>query len=107
MASIRAKIYRYNPVKDSEPYYNDYEVKTDRKVTIHELLTMIHESHDGTLAYRQFKCYKGMCTTCMVKFNGKVVKGCVTQVEPGSEIILEPAAGGKVIRDLVVDFKAM
>jgi len=63
MASIRAKIYRYNPVKDSEPYYNDYEVETDRKVTIHELLTMIHESHDGTLAYRQFKCYKGMCTT--------------------------------------------
>lgn len=107
MSMIKAKIYRFNPGKDSEHYYNDYEVETERSLTIHELLTLIHRDHDGTLAYRQFKCYKGMCTTCMVKLDGKVVKGCVTQVEPGSEIKLEPASGGKVIRDLVVDFKAM
>jgi succinate dehydrogenase/fumarate reductase-like Fe-S protein len=43
----------------------------------------------------------------MVKLDGKVVKGCATQVEPGSKIKLEPAAGGEVVRDLVVDFKAM
>jgi succinate dehydrogenase / fumarate reductase iron-sulfur subunit len=107
MAEIKAKIFRYNPDKDKQPYFQDYNVKTDRSFTVHELLTVIHHDHDGTLAYRQFKCYKGMCTTCLVKLNGKVVKGCSTQVEPGSEITLEPAAGGDLIRDLVVDFKAM
>jgi succinate dehydrogenase/fumarate reductase-like Fe-S protein len=107
MAEIKAKILRYNPDKDDKPYFQDYKVKTDRTVTIHELLTMIHRDHDGTLAYRQFKCYKGMCTTCVVKLDGKVVKGCATRVKPGSEITLEPASGGEVIRDLVVDFKAM
>ena len=54
MASIKAKIYRFNPGKDSDPYFDDYEVKTDRSLTIHELLTMIHRDQDGTLAYRQF-----------------------------------------------------
>jgi succinate dehydrogenase/fumarate reductase-like Fe-S protein len=107
MSSIKAKIYRFNPGKDKDPYFDDYEVKTDRPLTVHELLTVIHRDHDGTLAYRQFKCYKGMCTTCMIRLDGKVVKGCATQVKPGSDIKLEPASGGEVVRDLVVDFKAM
>ena len=107
MSEIKAKILRFNPGKDKEPYFQDYSVKVDRSVTVHELLTMIHKDYDRTLAYRQFKCYKGMCTTCMVRFNGKVVKGCATPVEPGSVITIEPAAGGEVVRDLVVNFKAM
>jgi len=106
-AMIKAKIYRYDPDKDKKPYYKDYKVDVDRNVTVYELLTQIHRDYDGTLAYRTFKCYKGMCTTCIVKLNGKVVKSCATMVEPNTEIIIEPAGGGKVIRDLVVDFNKM
>ena len=104
---IRAKIYRYDPDKNQEPYYQDYEVTTDRHVTVHELLSRIHHEHDGSLAFRTYKCYKGMCMTCLVKLNGKVVKGCATQVEPNAEITLDPPSGGKVVRDLVVDFDKM
>lgn len=74
---------------------------------MHELLNIIHRDHDGTLAFRIFKCYKGMCSTCTVKLNGKSVKSCSTPVEMGAEIKIEPAAGGKVVRDLVVDFNNM
>ncbi len=104
---IKAKIQRYDPEKDSKPYYQEYEVDIDREVTVHELLSRIHRDYDGSLAYRAFKCYKGMCTTCIVKLNGKTVRSCATRVEPDTEITIEPAAGGKLIRDLVVDFKRM
>lgn len=104
---IKAKIYRYDPDKDKEYYFKDYEVEVDRPVTVFELLSIIHRNYDGTLAFRTYKCYKGMCTTCIVKLNGKNVKSCATQVKPDSEIKIEPAGGGKIVRDLVVDFNKM
>lgn len=104
---IKAKIYRFDPGRDKEPYYQDYNISVERKVTIHELLNIIHRDYDGTLAFRTYKCYKGMCTTCIVKMNGKVVKGCTTPLEIDSEVTIEPVENGTVIRDLVVDFKTM
>ncbi len=104
---IKAKIYRYDPDQDQEPYFQQYEVPTERPVTVHELLVRIHRDHDGSLAFRTYKCYKGMCTTRLVKLDGNVVKGCATQVGPGTDITLEPPGGGKLVRDLVVDFEAM
>lgn len=104
---IKAKIYRFDPDKDKEAYYQDYEVAIDRPVTVHELLSIIRRDMDSTLAFRLYKCYKGMCQTCLVKLNGKPVKSCATQVAPKEEVTIEPAAGGSVVRDLVVDFKAM
>jgi len=104
---IKAKIYRYNPDRDKEPYFQDYEIPIDRMVTVHELLNIIHRDIDGTLAFRTYKCYKGSCSLCVVKLNGKVVKSCSTPLNPGEEITIEPAGGGEVIRDLVVDFNAM
>ncbi|MGM0366082.1 MAG: 2Fe-2S iron-sulfur cluster-binding protein [Actinomycetota bacterium] len=104
---IKAKIQRFDPEKDSKPYFQEYDVDLDRAVTVHELLTRIHRDYDGTLAYRAFKCYKGMCTTCIVKLDGKTVRSCATRVEPDSEITIEPAGGGEVVRDLVVDFNKM
>jgi len=105
--AIKAKIYRYDPDRDVEPYFQQYEVPTDRPVTVYELLEQIHRDQDGSLAYRTYKCYKGMCATCLVKLDGAVVKGCATRVEPNAEITLEPPGGGKLIRDLVVDFELM
>ena len=104
---IKAKIYRYDPDKDKEPYFQDYEVPVEGSVTVHELLNIIHRDHDGTLAFRTFKCYKGMCSTCIVKLDGKNVRSCATPVERGSEIKIEPVTAGTTVRDLVVDFSNM
>lgn len=104
---IKAKIYRYNPDRDKEPYYQNYEVPVDRRVTVHELLGIIHRDIDGTLAYRTFKCYKGMCTTCIVKLNGKTVKSCASPLDPNAQIQIDPVENETVIRDLVVDFLHM
>ena len=104
---IKAKILRFDPDKDKSSYYQNYTVEVDRPVTVHELLNMIRRDIDGSLAFRTYKCYKGMCQTCVVKLNGKTVKSCATQVQPNTEVTIEPPAGGEIIRDLVVDFKAM
>jgi len=106
-ATITAKILRFDPDKDEKPYYQSYEVPVDRQVTVHELLNIIHRDFDGTLAFRDFKCFKGMCTTCILKLNGKSVKSCSTPVAPNSEIQIDPVTSGEVIRDLVVDFNNM
>lgn len=104
---IKAKILRFDPENDKEPHFQNYEIPVERQVTVHELLNIIHRDHDGTLAFRTFKCYKGMCSTCIVKLNGKTVKSCATPIEVNAEIKIEPVTGGKVIRDLVVDFNNM
>ena len=104
---IKAKIFRYDPDRDKEPYFQDYEIPVERQVTVHELLNIIHRDYDGTLAFRTFKCYKGMCSTCIVKLNGKSIKGCATPIAMNAEIKIEPVESGKLIRDLVVDFNNM
>jgi succinate dehydrogenase / fumarate reductase iron-sulfur subunit len=104
---IKAKIFRYNPDKDKEPYYQDFKIPVEAQVTVHELLNIIHRDYDGTLAYRSFKCYKGMCSTCIVKMNGKSVRSCATPIALNSEIKIEPVESGNIVRDLVVDFNNM
>jgi succinate dehydrogenase/fumarate reductase iron-sulfur protein len=106
-ATIKARILRFNPDMDEKPYFQSYEIPVDEQITVHELLNIIHRDHDGSVAFRDFKCFKGMCTTCIVKVNGKSVKSCSTPVEPNSEIQIEPVTSGEIIRDLVVDFKNM
>ena len=87
---IKAKIFRFDPDKDKEPYFQNYEIPIERQVTVHEFLNIIHRDYDGTLAFRTFKCYKGMCSTCILKLNGKSVRSCATPLEMNSEITIEP-----------------
>lgn len=106
-ATIKAKILRFDPDRDEKPYFQSYVIPVDEQITVYELLNIIHRDHDGSLAFRDFKCFKTMCTTCIVKLDGKTVKSCSTPVKPNSEIRIEPVSGGEIIRDLVVDFKNM
>jgi len=105
--SIKVKICRYDPDRDRQPYFQQYLVPAERQLTVDEILAWIHHNRDDSLAFRTYKCYKGMCMTCLVKLNGRNVKGCATRVEPHTEITLEPPDGGRVVRDLVVDFDRM
>lgn len=40
---IKAKIFRFDPDKDKEPYFQNYEIPIERQVTVHEFLNIIHE----------------------------------------------------------------
>jgi succinate dehydrogenase/fumarate reductase iron-sulfur protein len=100
---INVKIWRYNPVKDSKPFFQDYKVPllSEKGTTALMILNYIYENIDGSLAY-YYSCKTGKCGGCMIRINGEPRLACTTVVN--GDITLEPIPGFEVIRDLVVDF---
>lgn len=97
---IRAKVFRYSPDGKVKGIDN-FEVPYSHGMTIQIALRYIYENIDPTLAFRDFRCGQGICNTCCVRANGKVIRSCETLLQAGEEILLEPA-NDLIIRDLVV-----
>ena len=101
--SINARAFRYDPTVDAEPRFQTYRVDTEEPISAMILMRLIHEQ-DPSFACRTPMCFKGVCGSCLVRLNGRNVRGCATLVKPGEEVILEPHSAYELIRDLVVDF---
>ncbi len=83
---------------------SSYRVEHEEYLTVARILNKIYVDQDRTVAYRHFCCNIARCMACLVKVNGKNVQGCKHVVEPGAELRLEAADGGRAISDLVMDF---
>jgi succinate dehydrogenase/fumarate reductase-like Fe-S protein len=103
--SITARVFRYDPTKDPGPRYVTYRVEVDSPISAMTLVQRIHDI-DPSLACRTPQCYKGVCGSCSLRFNGRNVKGCTVIVYPDQVVTLEPHSGYELIRDLVVDFSS-
>ncbi len=99
---VHAKVFRYSP-EDGENRIDSFEVPHARAMTVQTLLRYIYENLDPTLAFRDFRCGRGVCNTCRIKVNGKLIRSCETPVQLGQEVLLEPA-NDRIIKDLVVEF---
>jgi succinate dehydrogenase/fumarate reductase-like Fe-S protein len=97
--TVQAKILRYSP-EDNGQRVDTFEVPYRHGMTVQTLLRYVYENMDPSLAFRDFRCGRGICNTCKVKVNGKTVKSCQTLVKGGKELLVEPASD-KVIKDLV------
>lgn len=103
------RIKRFNPKRDSEPYYQEYRITVPKGMTILEALQVIKDEIDPTLAFRAF-CRSAICGSCAVKVNGFPKLACKTQVfieldKFGTDTLtLEPLDNMEVIRDLIVDW---
>ncbi len=105
MATFRIK--RYNPEKQPEPYYEDFELDIPDKGTLLDCMNQLKWTRDGSLAYRM-SCRSAICGSCAVKANGHALLACQRQAErllKDDTIILEPLGNMKPIKDLVVDFQ--
>jgi len=100
---VNVKIAR-SSVADEEKRIDTFEVPHAKAMTILSMLRYVNEHLDPSIAFRDFRCGRGVCNTCLVRVNGKAKRMCETPVQPGVDILIEPAAG-VVIKDLVVDFK--
>jgi succinate dehydrogenase/fumarate reductase iron-sulfur protein len=97
------KLYRFDPVVDTEPKYSEYKVPY-RGYTVANVLSYIYENLDSTFAFR-WACTKGFCRCCVVSVNGRPVLSCM---EPASQnMIIEPHPKFQVLKDLVVDFSKL
>jgi succinate dehydrogenase/fumarate reductase-like Fe-S protein len=101
---IRVALRREDPRSGQGPQYRTYEIRTDRDMTVLEILREIHCRLDPSLAYRRYKCGRRLCRSCEVSLDGKIVRGCATLLHPGKTYRLDPAYPETLIRDLVFDF---
>jgi succinate dehydrogenase/fumarate reductase-like Fe-S protein len=81
-----------------------YEIETETPMVVNHILRYIQENIGSTLASRNYFCLSGICGSCFVNVNGKRVRGCLTKVNPGEEVVIEPQDGHPIIRDVVTDF---
>lgn len=97
---IKVNCFRFDPEKDTEPYYQIYEVPLNGAMSVQDCLMHIRENIDPSLAFF-INCRLGFCKRCLVKVNGKSCLACITEVK--EDFTVEPVLKDKVIRDLWVE----
>lgn len=101
---IKFSIYRYNPEKDTKPYYQDYEIEVgehDKKLL--NVLVKLKDDADDSVSFRR-SCREGVCGSDAMNINGRNGLACLTDIADLKQpIILSPIPGLPVIRDLIVD----
>jgi len=93
-------IQKYDPTRDSEPYWVTHEVPYTKEMRVLEALDYIVEELGESLTY-QWYCGVKKCGGCGIRVNGKPVLACWEAVQP--EMTIEPLANLPVLRDLVID----
>jgi succinate dehydrogenase / fumarate reductase iron-sulfur subunit len=103
--NVTFEVFRYDPEKDKNPYYNTYKVELRKPgMLILEGLNQIKWEMDSTLSFRR-SCREGVCGSDGVNINGTNMLCCITKIEDldSDHLIIQPLTGLPVIRDLVVD----
>ena len=105
---VQFKVKRFNPEKDSKPYWGEYTVEIDPTDRVLDGLNYIKWNVDGSLTYRR-SCAHGICGSDVFVVNGRNRLACkflMKQALKESKVItVEPIRGFPVIKDLVVDME--
>jgi succinate dehydrogenase / fumarate reductase iron-sulfur subunit len=98
-------IFRFDPQKDENSYYNQYSIEAAATDKILDCLNTIRWELDPTLAFRS-SCAHGICGSDALMINGRIELACqklVRDFKTGNNFVIEPLPAFKVIKDLVVD----
>jgi succinate dehydrogenase / fumarate reductase iron-sulfur subunit len=101
---IDFSVFRFDPEKDTEPYFKDYSVEAEKGDRILDCLNKIRWEQDGTLGYRM-SCAHGVCGSDAMRINGKCALACQKLVKDyeGERVVIEPLPGFPPLKDLMVD----
>jgi len=102
---VTFEVFRYDPEKDTKPYYKTYKVEIRRKgMLVLEGLNQIKWEQDTTLSFRR-SCREGVCGSDGLNINGVNMLACITKIEDlhSKHLVIQPLPGMPVIKDLVVD----
>jgi succinate dehydrogenase / fumarate reductase iron-sulfur subunit len=113
---VALKIWRYDP-ESGERELKEYEVDAPEWACLLDVLDLIKDKHDGTLAYRK-SCRMMICGSCGMRMDGAAVLACKTRmydiVQAGHVPVISAMGNLPIVKDLVVDmepfwekFKAM
>jgi len=104
---IILKIQRFNPEKDSSPYFMDYKIEARPNDRLLDALMFVKTNVDGSLSFRK-SCAHGICGSDGMVINDVERLACktlISEVTKENNIIkLEPLRSLPLQRDLMVNF---
>ena len=104
--AITALVFRYDPDRDTEPRYQEYRVPVERRNIRAGAPEPDPAEIDETLSFRSYCCGLQMCGSCLMRIDHKKKFACLTLVNPGEKVTIEPVSfPGGHIKDLVVKVK--
>ena len=102
---VALKVWRYDS-RTGERELKTYEVEAPEWVTLLDVLDIIKDRVDGTLAYRK-SCRMMICGSCGMRMDGAAVLACRTRmkdiVEAGHVPVISAMGNLPIVKDLVVD----
>jgi succinate dehydrogenase / fumarate reductase, iron-sulfur subunit len=103
--NVALSIWRYDP-ESGERVLREYEVDAPEWACLLDVLDLIKDKHDGTLAYRK-SCRMMICGSCGMRMDGRAVLACKERMKPivdaGHVPVISPMGNLPVVKDLVVD----
>ncbi len=107
MTARQIAVERLDANVGPEAYWQTYTVDMNDNRTLLDALLMIADSIDPTLAFRR-TCRSGICGSCAGRVNGRACLLCQLSIGEAlrglvDPVRVQPLAGFKVLRDLVVD----
>jgi succinate dehydrogenase / fumarate reductase iron-sulfur subunit len=104
---VALKIWRSNP-ETGERELTRYEVDAPEWACLLDVLDIIKDRVDGTLAYRK-SCRMMICGSCGMRMDGRAVLACKERMKPivasGHVPVISPMGNLPVVKDLVVDME--
>ncbi len=101
---VHLRVFRFDPAADRVPRYAEYQVPWREGLLLLGALKYVRDNLDETLAFRDYCCGCSWCSSCIMTVDGKGIQTCSRPVKPGESLVVEPAWGFPVIKDLAVDF---
>src|SRR5438128_586573 len=102
---VALKIWRFDPVS-GERVLQDYEVEAPEWACLLDVLDLIKDKVDGTLAYRK-SCRMMICGSCGMRMDGAAILACKERMKPivdsGHVPVISAMGNLPVLKDLVVD----
>src|SRR5207344_1561566 len=103
--NLLMRIKRYDPEKESKPYWDEFRVEADPIDRLLDALNFVKWNMDGTLTYRR-SCAHGICGSDAMRINGRNRLACKVLIKDvGKKITVQPLMGLPIIKDLVVDME--
>jgi succinate dehydrogenase / fumarate reductase iron-sulfur subunit len=102
---VALKIWRYDP-ESGDRALVDYEIEAPEWACLLDVLDLIKDRVDGSLAYRK-SCRMMICGSCGMRMDGRAVLACKERMKPiverGHVPVISAMGNMPVLKDLVVD----
>src|SRR4051794_17290266 len=107
LVQVALKIWRYDSATGDRAL-RDYEIDAPDEATLLDVLDLIKDRQDGTLAYRK-SCRMMICGSCGMRMDGAAVLACKTRMydiaQQGHIPVISAMGNLPIVKDLVVDME--